>query len=136
MASTEPHRGEIWLVSLGAARRGEPGKNRPAIVISVDGLLTGSDADLIVVVPLSSSRAASALRPAVPPSSGIDAASVAIPRAVRAVARRRLLRHIGKMSPATLERVECALATVLGLSLASPPPLGPTATSVGSSGKE
>ncbi|WP_041730646.1 type II toxin-antitoxin system PemK/MazF family toxin [Conexibacter woesei] len=30
----EPRRGEIWLVSLGAARRGEPEKNRPAIVVS------------------------------------------------------------------------------------------------------
>lgn len=29
MASTEPRRGEIWLASLGAARKGEPGKNRP-----------------------------------------------------------------------------------------------------------
>lgn len=28
-----PDRGEIWLVSLGAARKREPGKNRPAIVI-------------------------------------------------------------------------------------------------------
>ena len=32
MASTsiEPRRGEVWLVSFGAARPGEPGKNRPA----------------------------------------------------------------------------------------------------------
>lgn len=41
MESTEPRRGEIWLVSLGAARAGEPGKNRPAIVISVDEILAG-----------------------------------------------------------------------------------------------
>jgi mRNA interferase MazF len=115
MASTEPHRGEIWLVSLGASRRGEPGKNRPAIIISVDELLTGSDDDLVAVVPLSSSRATSMLRPTIPSGTGIDADSVAIPRAVRAVARKRLLRPIGYVDAEALAQVEDALATVLGL---------------------
>jgi mRNA interferase MazF len=118
MASAEPRRGEIWLVSLGAARKGEPGKNRPAVVLSVDGLLTGSDEDLLVVVPLSSSRAVSALRPAVPSSTGIDAESAALPRAVRSVARGRLLRRIGTTDPANLAEIEAALTTVLGLELA------------------
>lgn len=116
MASTEqPRRGEIWLVSLGAARRGEPGKNRPAIVVSVDGLLVGSDDELIVVVPLSSSRAPSQLRPKVSPDDGIDNESAAICRAVRAVSRRRLLRRLGALHPDTLADVERALALVLGL---------------------
>lgn len=44
-------------MSFGAARPGEPGKNRPAVVISSDSLGTGTVADLIVVVPLSSSNA-------------------------------------------------------------------------------
>lgn len=37
MASTEPRRGEIWLVLLGAARKGEPAKNRPALNIALKG---------------------------------------------------------------------------------------------------
>jgi mRNA interferase MazF len=119
MASTEPQRGDIWLTSLGAARKGEPGKNRPTLIVSVDGLLTGSEDDLIVVVPLSTSRSPSALRPVVPSDAGIDADSAAIPRAVRAVARRRLLSRIGSVESKTLEQVERALATVLGLELAT-----------------
>ena len=116
MASTEaPRRGEIWLVSLGAARKGEPGKNRPAVVISADELLTGNEDELIVVIPLSSSRAPSKLRPPVSPVAGIDAESAAIPRAIRAVSRHRLLRRLGKLEPATLDAVEQALATVLAL---------------------
>jgi mRNA interferase MazF len=116
MVSTEqPRRGEIWLVSLGAARRGEPGKNRPSIVVSVDELLSGSEDELIVVVLLSSSRAPSKLRPMVSPSAGIDNESAAICRGVRAVARRRLLRRIGETEPATIAEVERALALVLGL---------------------
>jgi mRNA interferase MazF len=115
MASSEPRRGDIWLVSLGAAaRKGEPGKNRPALVVSVDELLTGSQRE-IVVVPLSSSRAPSRLRPPISPITGIDSDSAAICRAVRAVARSRLLRRIGAANTETLGEVETALATVLGL---------------------
>lgn len=117
MASTEaPLRGQIWLASLGAARKGEPGKNRPVVVISADELLTGVDHELIVVVPLSSSRAPSKLRPPVSPTAGIDAESAALPRAIRAVSRRRLLRRIGELEPDTLVAIERALGTVLGLS--------------------
>jgi mRNA interferase MazF len=114
-ASTDPRRGEIWLVSLGAARKGEPGKNRPGVVISADELIAGIEDELIVVVPLSSSRAPSKLRPPVAPDAGIDAASAAIPRAIRAVSRRRLLRRLGKVDRDTLAAIERALATVLAL---------------------
>ncbi|MGE5281962.1 MAG: type II toxin-antitoxin system PemK/MazF family toxin [Chloroflexota bacterium] len=118
MASAEqPRRGEIWLVSLGAARRGEPGKNRPAIVVSVDELVAGVEDELIVVVPLAGSRAPSKLRPPVTPAEGIAAPSAAICRGVRALSRRRLLRRVGAASPETLTEVEDGLTTVLGLDL-------------------
>jgi mRNA interferase MazF len=116
MASIEaPRRGEVWLVSLGAARRGEPSKNRPAAVVSIDDLLTGADHELVVVVPISSSRPASAMRPGVSPSEGVESESVAIPRAMRPVARRRLLRRLGALHPETLAAVQDSLAIVLGL---------------------
>jgi mRNA interferase MazF len=115
MASTEPRRGEIWLTSLGAARKGEPGKNRPAIVVSVDEISIGLEDELIVVVPLSSSRAASPLRPEVSPDEGTERASVAVCRSVRAVARKRLLRPVGKAKADTLREVEQALGMILGI---------------------
>lgn len=122
--STEPRRGEIWLTSFGAARRGEPGKNRPALVVSVDELLVGAENELIVVVPLSSSVAPSRLRPSFDPSSGIEKDSAAVCRAVRGIARSRLLRRLGEASADTLTEAEAALAIVLGLdeSAASRPP--------------
>ena len=113
--SAEPRRGEIWLASFGAARRGEPGKNRPALVVSVDELLVGVEHELIVVVPLSSSVAPSRLRPQIGPSSGIDKDSAAVSRAIRAIARSRLLRRLGEASSETLAEVDAALMTVLGL---------------------
>ena len=115
MASTEPRRGEIWLTSLGAARKGEPGKNRPALVASVDEISTGFEDELIVIVPLSSSRSASPLRPEVSPDEGIERTSVAVCRGVRAVARKRLLRRLGNAKADTLREVEQALGMILGI---------------------
>jgi mRNA interferase MazF len=115
MASAEPRRGEIWLASLGAARKGEPGKNRPAIIVSVDEISTGLEDELIVIVPLSNSRAASPLRPEVSPDEGVERDSVAVCRSVRAVARKRLLRPVGGVELDTLREVERALGMILGI---------------------
>ncbi len=116
MASTEtPRRGDVWLVALGAGRAGEPGKTRPAIVVSVDELSTGAPGDLIVVVPLTSSLAASALRIEIEPAAGIERSSRAICRAIRAVVAARLVRQIGVVDPATMGRIEATLALILGL---------------------
>ncbi len=113
--STEPRRGEVWLVSFGASRAGEPGKNRPAIVVSADGIIAGSPQEPIVVVPLSSSVPPSALRPVLTDAEGVDRPSRAVCGAVRGVARSRLLRRLGALPPAKLAEIERALARVLGL---------------------
>jgi mRNA interferase MazF len=105
----------VWLVAFGAARRGEPGKHRPAIVVSADHLDTRTVADLIVVVPLSSSRTPSVLRPEVTDVEGLDRPSRAICRGVRGMARSRLLRRLGALQPATLAEVERTLVLTLGL---------------------
>lgn len=115
MAATEPRRGEVWLTSLGAARAGEPGKNRPAIVVSADRLVTGSAGEPIVVVPVSSTLPGSALRPEVSDVEGVERPSRAICGAIRGVARSRLIRRLGALTPATLSDVEYALALTLDL---------------------
>lgn len=117
--SSSPHRGELWLVALGAARKGEPGKSRPALIVSVDDIVTGEETELFVVVPLSRSRKASALRPNVPGAAGLDRPSVAVCRGVRAISRTRLLRRVGSADAATMCAVEEALALVLGLPASS-----------------
>jgi mRNA interferase MazF len=118
--STEPHRGEVWLVSFGAARPGEPGKNRPAVIVSADRIMAGSSQEPIVVVPLSSSYPPSALRPGVRDVEGIDRPSRAICGALRGVARSRLLRRLGELPPEKLAEIERALALILGLTPGAP----------------
>ncbi|MCB0871384.1 MAG: type II toxin-antitoxin system PemK/MazF family toxin [Solirubrobacterales bacterium] len=115
MDSTEPRRGEIWLVALGAARPGEPGKTRPAVVVSVDELVSGSEHDLFVIVPMSKSRSASPLRPVIPAESSDEDQGVAVCRAVRSVSRGRLHRRLGELDRQTLAEVDHALALILGL---------------------
>jgi mRNA interferase MazF len=121
MASTsgEPRRGEVWLSSLGAGRRGEPGKNRPVVVVSADEIVAGRPDELIVVVPLSSSLPPSLLRPEIGRVAGVDRPSLAICRAIRGVARARLLRRLGALTPGTLAEVDRALALVLALDRAA-----------------
>jgi mRNA interferase MazF len=117
MASTltDPRRGEVWLVSFGAARPGEPSKNRPAIVVSVERVIGGSSHEPIVVVPLSSSVSPSELRPEVREAEGAGRPSRAVCRAIRGVARSRLLRRLSALTPETFAEVERALALILGL---------------------
>ncbi len=116
-STTEPRRGEVWLASFGAARRGELGKNRPAIIVSADFIRVGTVADLIVVVPLSTSRTASVLRPELTGAEGLDRPSRAVCQSIRGVARSRLLRRLGVLTPAHFAEVERALGLILGFGL-------------------
>lgn len=116
MTSTDaPRRGEIWLTAFGAARHGEPGKTRPAVVLTPSELTVGSDHEQIVVVPLSASVSPSPLRPVISTASGVDLESRAVPRAIRGVARSRLIERIGRVSEGELGSIGSAIAIVLGL---------------------
>lgn len=117
--STEPHRGEVWLVSSSATRPGEPGKNRPAVVVSDDRIIAGPSFEPIVVVPLSSSRTPSSLLSRSSEHRVVDRPSQALPRALRGVGRSRLLRRMGMLPPAKSPR-SSALALILGLTQDSP----------------
>jgi mRNA interferase MazF len=107
-----PARGDIWLVALGAARPGEIGKSRPAIVVSIEELLTGSPRDLVTVVPLSASRPPGVLTPLVPQAAGLARDSVALCHAPRAIVPSRFLRRLGQVDNDTLGRVISARAVI------------------------
>ena len=106
------------MVSFGAGRSGEPGKHRPAVILSADELMGGVTDELIVVVPVSSSRSGTPLRPAITPAEGVDTDSVAICRGMRAVARTRLIERLGTVEPATMRDIERAVALILGINAA------------------
>ena len=103
-------------MALAAERPGEPGKHRPAVVMSADELITGARDELVVVVPLSNSRSTTPLRPAVTADEGVEKASVAICRGVRAVSASQLVQRLGVLSTPTLREVERSLGMILGIS--------------------
>jgi mRNA interferase MazF len=105
----------LWLVAFGAGRTGEPGRHRPAVIVSADEILAGVEDELVVVVPVSGSRARTPLRPVISPDEGVDADSVAVCRGLRAVSRARLLQRLGAVTPETLRDIEEALVLVLAL---------------------
>ena len=111
----DPRRGEIWLAALGKGRRGEPGKNRPVVVVSPSALGPYKPTDLVTVVPLTASASRSPARIPLAARPGLLRDSLAVPRAVRAVARGRLLRQLSCLDPSELAAVEAALAMSLGL---------------------
>jgi mRNA interferase MazF len=112
VSEVAPSRGEVWLVALGAARKGEIGKSRPAVVVSSDDLQTGSDFDLITVVPLTTARSASPITPAIPRGDGILRACVALCYAPRALVRSRFLRRLAVLGDAALGEIISARTVV------------------------
>jgi mRNA interferase MazF len=78
-------------------------------------LLAGVDDELVDVVPISSSRARTPLRPTISPAEGVDADGVAVCRGIRAVARARLVQRLGAVTPDTMHEIDRALADILGL---------------------
>lgn len=103
-------------MALGAGRPREPGKHRPAVIVSADDLLAGTPDELVIVVPISASRQSTALRPVVTADEGVDKQSVAVCRGIRAVARSRLVERLGVLSAPTLREVERSLGLILGIS--------------------
>jgi mRNA interferase MazF len=120
MNSTDaPERGDLWLASLGAARPGEPGKTRPVLILTPGALSTGSTRDLFSVVPISSSADPARLRPPIEADGALNENSVAVVRAVRSVARQRLVKPIGRATEKERAAVDAALLLTLGLVRAS-----------------
>jgi len=85
------------------------------VVLSADELLIGSPDELIVVIPFSSSVTPSVLRPLVGPETGIDSPSAVICRALRGVARSRLLRRVGEVGDEKMAEIERAVGLVLAI---------------------
>jgi mRNA interferase MazF len=109
--SETPRRGSIWWVDLDPTRGAEIRKQRPAVVLSADGLNRARRT--VVVVPLSTGPAPRPPINVAVPSAGEG--SVAVCDQLRAVDRIRLRRRSGILSRADLRTVEDAVRAVLVL---------------------
>jgi len=110
-----PHRGEIWLADLRPTRGREQTGRRPVLVLSVDSFNAGP-ADLIVVLPLTSTERDIPLHVKVRKGDGgTRNDSVILCEAIRSVSKDRLISRWGVLSHEALNEVEDRLRILLNL---------------------
>jgi len=108
-------RGDIWLADLNPVRGHEQAGRRPVLVVSVDPF-NQSRADLVVVVPITSTLRGIPFHVVVqPPEGGLTGASALLCDAVRSISKDRLLTRWGSVLPATMATVEDRLRVLMGL---------------------
>ncbi len=111
----EPSRGEVWLVDLNPTRGHEQTGTRPGLVLSVD-LFNHGPAGLVVMLPLSTVAKGIPFHVELnPPEGGLKQKSFVKCEDVRSVAKDRLLRRYGTVSPRTMAAVEDRLRILLKL---------------------
>lgn len=108
-------RGDIWLADLNPVRSHEQAGRRPVLVISED-IFNQSRADLVVVVPITSTLRNIPFHVVVhPPEGGLTNRSALLCEAVRSISKDRLIVRWGSVSPGTMAEVEDRLRTLMGL---------------------
>ncbi len=115
--SAPPQRGEIYLLRIDPTEGSEQAGTRPAVVVSRTSLNRASP--VVVVCPLTEAMRVPYRYPCDvevrAPEGGLKNDSVVLTGQVRAVAKHRLLKRLGELSPDTLRQIERALKTTLDL---------------------
>ena len=114
-----PARGEIYLTALDPTIGKEIQKTRPALIIQND--VSNRLSDITIAAPITST-VRFPLSPVhvllqADPSTGLTVVSVALLNQIRAVDRRRLIKRLGAVEPATMAQVDEAIKISLGLIL-------------------
>jgi mRNA interferase MazF len=111
----DPARGEVWLADLNPTRGHEQAGQRPVLVFS-QTLFNRGPAGLVVVLPLTSTiRDIPSHVPVSPPEGGLKTRSAILCDAIRSIAKERMLRKWGAVTPATLAAVEDRIRILLDL---------------------
>jgi mRNA interferase MazF len=110
-----PHRGEIWLADLRPTRGREQSGRRPVLVLSVDFFNAGP-ADLMVVLPLTSTQRDIPLHVKVKRGDGgTKNDSFILCEAIRSVSKERLISRWGVVSREVMAEVEDRVRILLDL---------------------
>jgi len=111
-----PKRGEIYLVEFDPARGHEIQKTRPALIIQN---YIGNRYSPVTIVAAITSKFAAAPHPTdvivEEGQSGLSLRSAVVLNQIRSVDRQRLIRRLGRLDVAAMQRVDQALQISLGL---------------------
>ncbi|RUS97614.1 mRNA interferase PemK [Dulcicalothrix desertica PCC 7102] len=113
---THPKRGEIYLVSFDPTIGAEIQKTRPALVLQNN---VSNEYSPITIVAAISSKFDETLYPTEvliqPPEGGMTVNSVVLLNQIRSIDKQRLIRKLGELTFASMERVNEAIQISLGL---------------------
>jgi mRNA interferase MazF len=109
--ASHPKRGDVFWVDFDPTRGAEIQKNRPAVVVSADGLNRARRT--VIVVPLSTGP--DPRPPIVVETPSFGEKSVAVCDQLRAVDKSRLARQAGALDSSDVRAIERALRAVLVL---------------------
>lgn len=113
--TARPSRGDVWLASLNPTRGHEQAGIRPIVVVS-DDVFNHGPAELVVIVPLTTTWRGIALHiPVDPPEGGLRRRSVIKCEDVRSISIERLIERWGQVSAQTMTVVEDRLRILLHL---------------------
>lgn len=115
MTSSRPSRGDIWMLDLDPTRGHEQAGKRPGLIVSADPLNHGP-AGLVIVVPITTRDRGIPFHVRIgADEGGLRQVSFAKCEDVRSVSADRLMRHMGRVAPDTLGKVEEGLRILLNL---------------------
>jgi mRNA interferase MazF len=111
-----PKRGEVYLVNFDPTIGAEIQKTRPALIVQND--IANRHSPITIVAAISSQFDETLYPTEVliqPPEGGLTLSSVVLLNQVRSVDKRRLIRRLGMLTPATVGRVDRAILISLGV---------------------
>lgn len=109
------HRGDVWDVNFEPVRGHEQGERRPALIVSYNGL-NHSNAELVIVVPLTSKRKQYVGCVEIPKGEiSPDFPSYALCDQIRAISIDRIGSRKGTVSVETLDKISDVLFRLLDL---------------------
>ncbi len=110
-----PKRGEIWLVNWNPSRGSEQAGRRPALVIQNN--IGNERAPTTIVAAISTVVKLYPMNVLVePPEGGLEGPSIVKTSQILTVAKERLEKRLGLISPEKMESVDLAIKLSLGLS--------------------
>lgn len=110
-------RGEVYDARLDPTEGAEQAGSRPVVIVSRDAINTSGP--VVIIVPCTTYRPGRRLYPSHvllhAPDGGLDVDSLALGEQVRALAKSRLRRHRGLLSPQSVAQLDRALLIALDL---------------------
>ena len=111
-----PKRGEIYVVNFEPTVGAEIKKTRPALVLQND--IANRHSPITIVAAITSKYDATLYPTEVlvkPPEGGLTTNAVVLLNQIRSIDKGRLIKRLGLLKPATMQKVDRALQISLGL---------------------